>query len=252
MESEPTLSHLSSFTAAILTPEVALETAGVRLGRAGQEAQGDPPSGDCFSVGLQPSLVRLDSDCREGGGMARAGHDDIMAIGPKDVVLAAVQSFANEVWDRRRLRLQWHKMQLYSWAWDLSEECAAGLTLAGEMVEGRFERGFDCYGIPIGTSRYVTHMLQQKAEELARNAHQTAHLLSSDHQALWSALRLSISHRFAYFCQLSPPSLAEPVAAWLDTSIWSVLERATGMTIPRGAAGDMVVRWIVTGLDRLS
>ena len=40
-------------------------------------AQGDPTSGDCFSVILQPSLVRLDSDCREGGGMARAGHDDI-------------------------------------------------------------------------------------------------------------------------------------------------------------------------------
>ena len=74
-----------------MTPEVALETAGVRWGRTGQGlAQGDPPSGDCFSVGLQPFLVRLDSDCREGGGMARAGHDDIMAIRPKDVVLAEV------------------------------------------------------------------------------------------------------------------------------------------------------------------
>ena len=68
-------------------------------------AQGDPTSGDCFSVILQPSLVRLDSDCREGGGMARAGHDDIMAIGLKDVVLAAVQRFADEVWERFRLRL---------------------------------------------------------------------------------------------------------------------------------------------------
>ena len=72
-------------------------------------AHGDPPCGDCFSVGLHPYLVSLASYCREVRGMARAGHDDIMAIGPKDVVLAAVQRFADEVWERYRLRLQWHK-----------------------------------------------------------------------------------------------------------------------------------------------
>ena len=35
--------------------------------------------------------------------MARAGHDDVCAIGPPDVVLPAVQQFAEEVWDRCRL-----------------------------------------------------------------------------------------------------------------------------------------------------
>ena len=34
--------------------------------------QGDPYSGDFFCVGLQPSLVQLDSECWAGGGMTRA------------------------------------------------------------------------------------------------------------------------------------------------------------------------------------
>ena len=226
---------------------------GVRWGVTGQGvAQGDPKSGDFFCIGLQPSLVMLDSDCREGGGMARAGADDVCAIGPIDVVLPAVQRFSQEVWRRCRLRLQWQKTQMFAWDVDLPGDGPAGLTLAGEVVEGVFKRGFECYGILIGTPVYVKHMLQKKAEEVVRDANQTAHLLSVDHQALWSALRLSISHRFEYFCQLSPPSLVEPVAAWLDTEIWRILERATGLNIPRGAEGEMVIRCPVTGLDNLS
>ena len=47
------------------------------------------------------------------------------------------------------------------------------------------------------------------------------------------------------------PSLSEPVAAWLDTQLWSVLEAATGLNIPRGdrgQAGDFVVDVPVHGL----
>ena len=44
-------------------------------------AQGDPPSGDLFSVGLQPDLVVLDKYCKAGGGQAIAGHDDVFAQG---------------------------------------------------------------------------------------------------------------------------------------------------------------------------
>ena len=175
-----------------------------------------------------------------------------MAIGPRDVVIAAVRRFADEVWQRCKLSLQWTKTQLFSWDGELPADCPPGLTLAGEEVEGVFERGFECYGIAIGTDKYVQQKLQQKAEEVARDAEQTANLLAGDRQALWSALRLSISHRFEYFCQLSHPTLVEPVAEWLDTAIWSILETATGLTIPRGPAGGMVISCPVTGMDNLS
>ena len=42
--------------------------------------------------------------------------------------------------------------------------------------------------------------------------------------------------QFEYFCQLSPPSLAEPVAQWLDQQ----LEAAVGFTVSQVAAGSPV------------
>ena len=44
---------------------------------------------------------------------------------------------------------------------------------------------------------------------------------------------MSISQRFIYFLQLSPPSLVEPVAEWLDGEMWRYLERCCGFRIPR-------------------
>ena len=73
----------------------------------------------------------------------------------------------------------------------------------------------------------------------------------SNRQALWSALRLSILPRFQYWCQHVEPSLCEPVAAWLDSQLWTVLEAATGLNIPWGdrrEEGDLVVEVPVTGL----
>ena len=90
------------------------------------------------------------------------------------------------------------------------------LKLAGTMVGEIFARGFMCYGIPIGTNEYVTHQLQEKAVEIVDDAVKTVEVLAGDKQALWTVLRMSPLHRFKYFCQLAPPSLTEPVAAWLD------------------------------------
>ena len=68
--------------------------------------------------------------------------------------------------------------------------------MAGELVNGVFERGFECYGIPIGSDNFVKHKLQVKADDILKDARQTVKWLSSNRQSLWSALRLSICHRF--------------------------------------------------------
>jgi hypothetical protein len=60
----------------------------------------------------------------------------------------------------------------------------------------------------------VSHKLQQKAEQIAKDVVETADLLSGDRQALWHSLHLSISQRFGYFCQHTPPSLVPP-GSWL-------------------------------------
>ena len=59
-------------------------------------------------------------------------------------------------------------------------------------------------------------------------------VLGGDRQALWSALRLSITQRFGYLQQMVPPSLTEPVAAELDKVLWGMFERVCGFEVPRG------------------
>ena len=153
---EPSLSHLETFVAAIAAPVAALETGGKRLGESGDGvAQGDPPSGDLFSVGLQPDLVVLDRDSKEGGGQAIAGHDDVSVQGPPGVVIPAVVKFAAAIWDRCHLRLQWSKSHIFSWDGVLPAGAPEEVEIAGKVIGGSFQPGFDCYGVPMGAKQYI-------------------------------------------------------------------------------------------------
>ena len=118
------LSHMTTFAAAVLSPESSLESQGKVIGTASEGlVQGDPASGAFQAIGLQPSLVRLDHECSRGGGMARGAADDIYAVGPKDVVIPAVEQFSAEIKTRCGLDLQWTKSQLYCKEGDLPEIC---------------------------------------------------------------------------------------------------------------------------------
>ena len=234
VSTEP-LEHLATFSATILAPVSPLESKGEVWGSSGTgKVQGDPASGALQAVGMQPSLVDLDAACQEGGGMTRAGADDVFAIGPPDVVLPAVQTFAESIRERCNLELQWSKCKVYQREGELPSYTPAGLTLAGERVEGHFLRGFMCFGIPIGSEAFITHKLQEQAQEIIADAEKAREMLSSNYQSLWTALRLSISTRFQYWMQLTPPSLCEPVARGLDNALWTILEAACGFKVPRG------------------
>ena len=172
--------------------------------------------------------------CQEGGGMAQVGADDVFAIGRPDVVLPAVQTFAESIRETCNLELQWSKCKVYQKEGELPSYTPAGLTLAGERVEGHFLRGLMCFGIPIGSEAFITRKLQEQAQEIIADAEKAREMLSSNYQSLWTALRLSISTRFQYWMQLTPPSLCEPVARGLDNALWTILEAACGFKVPRG------------------
>ena len=69
--------------------------------------------------------------------------------------------------------------------------------MAGYEVEGLFERGFLCFGIPIDTDRYVKHVLQARVDEIADGARRT-------------------------------PTQMKETAESLDNVLWEVLEGAAG------------------------
>ena len=106
LSSEP-LEHLTTFSATILAPVSALESRGKVWGSSGTgKVQGDPASGALQAVGMQPCLEELDTACQDGGGMARAGADDVFAVGLANVVLPAVQQFSESIKAKCNLELQ--------------------------------------------------------------------------------------------------------------------------------------------------
>ena len=256
LENEESLKHLVTFAAAILSPVAALESGGKVWGETAEGmGQGDPPSGDFFAVGLHPDLLELDRACSEGGGQARAGHDDVFAQGPAEVVIPAVVRFAQAIWERCHLQLQWGKSHIFSWSGTLPEGSPAGVELAGKVVDGVFEVGFDCYGVPMGTDKYVSSELMVIADVIVRDAKKTRELLASNKQALWSTLRLSTAQRFQYHCQHVHPTLCEPVAEWIDKQLWKELEETVGFDIPqgdRGQEGDVAITVPINGLSGMS
>ena len=120
----------------------------------------------------------------------------------------------------------------------LHPRTSAGLTKAGEIIDGQFEPGFLCYGVPIGTDRYVRHMMEVKVEELAVVAEATVKVLQNERQTLWTVLRSSLSQQLDYWLQLCYPSDVMVAAKKMDEILWQVLQVAVGSGIPREDDGS--------------
>ena len=181
----PSLSHLQTFAAAILSPVSDLESRGEVWGVMGDgNAQGDPISGDFAAIGLQPALEQLDRDCQAGGGMARAGADDVAAQGQYNVVLGAVRKFETTL-TTCGVRINWGKSRLYLREGDLPADAPPGLALAGEQVGATFLRGMMLFGVPVaGSDEYKAHKLREVKDKIILNAKRTIEVLAPEGQGL--------------------------------------------------------------------
>ena len=125
--------------------------------------------------------------------------------------------------------LVWEKTKTEVFTWDgvLPEATTPGLRRAGTEVNGQFEPGFVCYGVPVGTEMYVHHMLNLKVEEVARGAQNSCKVLGEEKQALWTVLRMSLSQQLDYWLQLCYPSQVLAAAQKMDQVIWEVSHSKT-------------------------
>ena len=88
--------------------------------------------------------------------------DDGYAVGLPEVVFPALEKFARNVEQKCLLVWEKSKTEVFSWSGVLPEQATPGLARAGVEVDGSFEPGFLCYGVPIGTEKYVQHMLENR------------------------------------------------------------------------------------------
>ena len=184
-----------------------------------------------FATAIQQAVRSFDAELAVAGGVARFGNDDGYGCGPPEVVYPALARFETTLREECGLTLQRQKTEIFAWG-ELPVNTPPKLKMAGMIVDGEFQPGFDCYGIPLGTDSYVSQALWEKAAEVKRDMKQVAEILSEDSQALWVALHRSLAHKMDYHLSLCYPSDIKPVAVYLDEVLWSVFERVVGQHMP--------------------
>ena len=170
LEIEPTLRHLAWHAATCLASHTGLESGGKLWGWAGErQSQGDLESGSRFSVAWHLEVRELNATLAAHGGLARFGNDDGYLVGPASIIFPALEQFAAKVKEKCLLHLQVTKTEVFTWTGVSPVETPQDMTRAGTMVGDVWCPGFVCYGIPVGDSRYVQHMLSEKVQEIQKD-----------------------------------------------------------------------------------
>ena len=198
--------------------------------------QGAPGSSGYFCVSWHPEVRQLDADVSADGGAARFGNDDGYIFGPPATVFAALARFEQRIYERCFLALQRKKTEVFNWG-ELPPDTPEDLKRAGSMVDGVFQPGMECYGVSIGTDRFVADWINKKVAEIIQVVDKTCGLLENDLQAKWTLLTSSVSQKLSYSLGLQYPSDIQAAAAHLDTALWGMMEKSTGLHIPRGEEG---------------
>ena len=233
LEEVESLKHLAQFAGMVLTPVSGLESGGTMWGEAAEgQTQGDPLSGPFFCVTIQKDVVKADNRLRKFGGMVRAGWDDAYFVGPKTEVFNALEEFKTEVNNKSGLVLQVTKSEVYSATGEMPPEAPDGFVNAGTVVQGQFQPGFLCYGVPVGTDEYVLNILDSKIKELEDEMEIMCSTLDSSRQSMWAMLRSSTSQKLDYWLTLVYPSLMRKAAEKMDSLVLRVLQKIVGSEIP--------------------
>ena len=239
LEEEDSLRHLALHAATLLAPASGLESQGCLWGEAHEgTTQGDPESGPYFNVAIHKYVRIADADLARVGGFSRFGWDDGYLCGPPVDVYATLETFSSNVHKHCGLELQRSKTEVLCMDESLPDSTTEGLVRAGITVEGSWEPGIICYGVPIGSDSYVTHMLSRKMDEIEHEEEQIHKVLEDEKQALWSVLRSSLSHKLDYWLTLCYPSHMKSIAERMDELQNRILESLVGQHIPMTAMNN--------------
>ena len=167
LEAQLNLRHMAKHAATCLAAHHRLESVGKQWGESGQGlTQGDPLAGADFRVACHEDVKELDRNIAVGGGRAVFGNDDGYAMGPKEIVFDAVDKFKMDVLEKHGLTLQVTKTKVFNSSGVKPPEAPAGMPNAGVMVEGKWLPGLIFYGVAIGCTQYVKHILAVKVNKL--------------------------------------------------------------------------------------
>ena len=151
-----------------------------------------------------------------------------------------MEQFRDAIKQECGLNLRLSKCLVYTQSGVLPAQAPAGMKRAGTEEEegGAWLPGFRCYGVYIGSDRYVQQMLAKEATRICGEIDKVMHLLRRDSQAAWVILSSAMAHQLDYSLSLQYPSDMLECATRVDARLWQALEQLAGQHhIPRGEEG---------------
>ena len=106
------------------------------------------------------------------------------------------------------------------------------------MINGVWQPGYLCYGIPVGTKQYCQYMLIEKVREVGEEVDRVKQVLGEDDsQAIWCILKCSLAQKLDWHLSLSYPSDIRDAALFMDSILWDLLQHCTRLHIPKRDEG---------------
>ena len=110
-------------------------------------------------------------------------------MGPPRETVEAFNTFQKDIQEHCGLTLQLGKCELYSLKGEKPTGCSQEVSLGGASVDGKWEPGFICVGVPIGLDPYVKEMMRRKLVDLEEEVVRASRVLGEERHSLWTILR---------------------------------------------------------------
>ena len=97
------------------------------------------------------------------------------------------------------------------------------------MVDGKWEPGFMCMGVLIGSDPYVLAKMEEKLTKLQEEVSRASSVLGDEKHSLWTVLRSSTLHKLDYWLGLVHPTLMQAAAHKMDKLLEDMLRTVIGL-----------------------
>ena len=224
---------------ATLQPKSEVFFHGVKRGRlvkAPFTSQAGLQQGDALScIGMcavmQKAVVEADSALLEVGGACRACMDDVVMVGPKEVLAVVVERYRSRVLELTGASISPAKSCQFSFA-----EGRVGVDWLQEGVVKRdgvvVGRGVSVLGVPVGTDGFIGESLRVKVDEVVSNIQHISNMLLPCHlQSLWALLYYSFNAQFVFWIQHVWGGVVRDAAGRIDVVVADVVRQLFGVAI---------------------
>ena len=203
------------------------------------EQQGAVESMPLFTLGVDDANNATYDKLRTHGGALIAGADDTYLIGPPEIVFPCIQKH------RERVAVSGLKLNVNKTKCHIHKDYRNNEyhRLRGDIEEGHVVNingsksyGVKVYGIPVGSNKYIEHVLGEQAKRIEHSILTTIRKMDPlqvtapelpGRQCCWTLTLRCIQHLGNYWARHLPPDITADFCSRVDVAVQSMVLTST-------------------------